>query len=117
MITDLDATDEHRQLDYLQAFAQRVKAYGTTADYAGYLIDTAHSHPSWETAAPYIRDDDEGAVALLNAPPESPGPDDAGQRVRSAGTPDGFDVTEFELKVKAQRLRPGALRPGDRRVL
>jgi hypothetical protein len=80
VITDLDATDEHRQLDYLQAFAQSVKAYGTAADYAGYLIDTAHSHPSWETAAPYIRDDGEGAVALLNTPPGSPDPDDAGQR-------------------------------------
>jgi hypothetical protein len=79
VITDLDATDEHRQLDYLHAFAQRAKAYGTAADYAGYLIDTAHSHPSWETAAPYIRDDGEGAVTLLNDPPESPDPDDAGQ--------------------------------------
>lgn len=79
VIADLDATDEHRQLDYLQAFARRVKAYGTPADYAGYLIDTAHSHPSWETAAPYIRDDGEGAVALLNDPPESSDPNDAGQ--------------------------------------
>lgn len=79
VIADLDATEEHRRFDYLNAFAPRVRAYGTPGDYASYLIDTAHSHPSWETAAVYVRHDGNGAVTLLSTPPDSPDPDDAGQ--------------------------------------
>jgi hypothetical protein len=67
-IVDAATARTDLQLDTYLAFKHRCDKYGTEHDWASYLIETAHSHPGWETAAPYV---DEGPpVRALLSPPE-----------------------------------------------
>lgn len=68
VIADIDATDEHRALDHLHHFKARCDKYGTPHDLSGYLIDTAHSHPTWDTACPYFDRDENGVITLNGVP-------------------------------------------------
>jgi hypothetical protein len=44
---------------------ERARIYGTPEAYAGWLIESNHSHPSWETARPYLS---ESPPRLLDIP-------------------------------------------------
>lgn len=78
VIADIDATDKIRGLDNFERFAHRCRQYGTPNDMAAYLIDTAHSHPSWESAASYFQRSDQDMIALHLDPAFDGTRDDAG---------------------------------------
>jgi hypothetical protein len=48
------------------AFKHRCDEYGSKDDWASWLIESAHSHPGWETAAPYLEPGP--SVRLLGEP-------------------------------------------------
>ena len=61
---DIDAT-----MDYQAHFRQRCEMVGTPHDWAAYLIETAQSHPSRESAVPYLELNQEmGRVELRGEP-------------------------------------------------
>ena len=53
-----DATEESRELDEFRHFRQRCKKYGSPDELASYMIETAHSHPDWDTASMYLDEPD-----------------------------------------------------------
>ena len=50
----------------------RNRKYGTPHYLPVWLTETAHSHPSWTSAMPYMEQDEDGNVALLDEPVEAP---------------------------------------------
>jgi Family of unknown function (DUF5677) len=52
VIADEDGTDP--QYDNLLRFKHRCDRFGTPHDWTTYLVETARSHPCWESAAPYL---------------------------------------------------------------
>lgn len=78
VIADIDATDNLRSLDNFERFAHRCRQYGTPNDMAAYLIDTAHSHPSWESAVSYLQHSEQDEIALHLEPKFDLTRDDAG---------------------------------------
>ncbi|MDQ1734131.1 MAG: hypothetical protein QOH56_382 [Pseudonocardiales bacterium] len=52
VIADQDGTDP--QYDNLLHFKQRCDRFGTPHDWTTYLVETARSHPCWESAVPYM---------------------------------------------------------------
>ncbi|GAA4035819.1 hypothetical protein GCM10023063_20590 [Arthrobacter methylotrophus] len=55
------------QYDNLLAFKHRCERFGTSHDWTTYLAETAQSHPSWESALPYL-DVTTGKPVARNAP-------------------------------------------------
>ena len=66
VIADKAATEEFKRFDELHNFAPRCARYGTANDLASYMIETAHSHPDWDTASAYF---DEPSTMLLEPKP------------------------------------------------
>lgn len=58
------ATDDVSQDTYLK-FKHRCDTYGHPDEGSSWLIETAHSHPGWETAAPYLKDDKPPQLLLV----------------------------------------------------
>lgn len=52
-------------MDVFGNFRQRCEEYGSLDDLASYMIETAHSHPDWESAFAYF---DEPNTMLLDEP-------------------------------------------------
>lgn len=50
----VDGMNTNTQHDYLLAFKHRCDKFGTPHDWTTYIIETARSHPCWESAVPYI---------------------------------------------------------------
>lgn len=53
-MADGQAAEDDVDLDTYLHFKHRCNAYGNPHDWSSWLIETAHSHPGWETAAPYL---------------------------------------------------------------
>lgn len=60
------ATGNITESNILTNVRERCDRYGQPSDFAGWLIETNNSHPSWETAQPYL--DPGPPVRLLESP-------------------------------------------------
>lgn len=61
---DIDAST-----DYQLHFRQRCEMVGTPHDWAAYLIETAQSHPGWQSAVPYLELNQETADVTFRGQP------------------------------------------------
>jgi hypothetical protein len=75
VIADQDGTDP--QSDNLLSFKHRCDRFGTPHDWTTYLMETARSHPCWESAVPYL-DVSSGKTLALDQPEPEPRTDQAG---------------------------------------
>lgn len=74
-IADGLVAQEAREQDTYLLFKHRCDKYGDPSDWSSWLIESAHSHPGWETAAPYL---EAGTPTVLLTEPKPEDRDDVG---------------------------------------